>query len=147
MLNASELYEEAAHKFGDMGIKVGSPSVDLAAMLKYKDKGVDGNVKGVDYLFKKNKIETFLGTGRITAPGKVELKAVDGKTQTLETKAIVIATGSDVARLPGIAIDESVSCRRPARWNSPACRKSSSSSAPASSGSSSARCGGGSAPR
>src|SRR6204780_4877345 len=89
-----------------MGIKVGEPSVDLAAMRKYKDKGVEGNVKGVEYLFKKNKIETFLGTGRITAPGKVEVKADDGKTQTLETKNIVIATGSDVARLPGIDIDE-----------------------------------------
>ena len=89
-----------------MGIKVGKPSVDLAAMLKYKEKGVDGNVKGVDYLFKKNKIETFHGTGRIAAPGKVEVKAEDGKTQTLETKNIVIATGSDVARLNGIDIDE-----------------------------------------
>src|SRR6202166_2684608 len=106
MLNASELYEEAEHKFGDMGIKVGKPSVDLAAMLKYKEKGVEGNVKGVEYLFKKNKIETFHGAGRIMAPGKVEVKADDGKTQTLETKNIVIATGSDVARLPGIDIDE-----------------------------------------
>jgi dihydrolipoamide dehydrogenase len=106
MLHASELYEEAEHKFGDMGIKVGKPGVDLAAMLKYKDKGVEGNVKGVEYLFKKNKIETFLGTGRILAPGKVEVKADDGKAQTLETKAIVIATGSDVARLNGIDIDE-----------------------------------------
>ncbi len=106
MLNASELYEETAHKFGDMGIKVGKPSVDLAAMLKYKEKGVDGNVKGVEYLFKKNKIETFRGTGRIAAPGKVEVKATDGKTAVLETKAIVIATGSDVARLNGIDIDE-----------------------------------------
>src|SRR5580692_8647924 len=106
MLNASELYEEAGHKFGDMGIKIGKPSVDLAAMLKYKEQGVDGNVKGVAYLFKKNKIETYLGTGRIVAPGKVEVKADDGKTQTLETKNIVIATGSDVARLPGIDIDE-----------------------------------------
>jgi len=106
MLNASELYEEAGHKFGDMGIKVGEPSVDLAAMLKYKEKGVEGNVKGVEYLFKKNKIETFRGTGRIAAPGQVEVKAEDGKTQTLETKNIVIATGSDVARLNGIDIDE-----------------------------------------
>src|SRR5580698_5527709 len=106
MLNASELYEEAGHKFGDMGIKVGKPSVDLAAMLKYKEQGVDGNVKGVAYLFKKNKIETYLGTGRIVAPGKVEVKADDGKTQKLETKNIVIATGSDVTRLPGIDIDE-----------------------------------------
>src|SRR6202044_3428033 len=106
MLNASELYEEAAHKFADMGIKVGKPSVDLAAMLKYKQQGVDGNVKGVDYLFKKNKIESFIGTGKIAAPGKVEVKANDGKTQILETKNIGIATGSDVTRLNGIDIDE-----------------------------------------
>ncbi len=106
LLNASELYEEATHKFADMGIKVGKPSVDLAAMLKYKEKGVEGNVKGVDYLFKKNKIESFIGTGRITAPGKVEVRAADGKTRVLETKNIVIATGSDVTRLNGIDIDE-----------------------------------------
>src|SRR5579863_600861 len=106
MLNASELYAEAAHKFADMGIKVGKPGVDLAAMLKYKQAGVDGNVKGVEYLLKKNRIEAFIGAGRIAAPGKVEVKAADGKTQVLETKAVVIATGSDVARLNGIDIDE-----------------------------------------
>jgi dihydrolipoamide dehydrogenase len=106
MLNASELYEEAAHKFGAMGIDVGKPSVDLAAMLLYKQQGVDGNVKGVDYLFKKNKIETFRGAGRILAPGKIEVKDDGGKTQVLETKSIVIATGSDAARLNGIDIDE-----------------------------------------
>ncbi|MFY9770869.1 MAG: dihydrolipoyl dehydrogenase [Xanthobacteraceae bacterium] len=106
MLNASELYEEAAHKFADMGIKVGTPAIDLAAMLKYKQGAVDGNVKGVDYLFKKNKIETFHGTGRIVAPGKVEVKNADGKAQLLETKNIVIATGSDATRLNGIDFDE-----------------------------------------
>ncbi|MGC2075450.1 MAG: dihydrolipoyl dehydrogenase [Xanthobacteraceae bacterium] len=106
MLNASELYEEAAHKFGAMGIKVGMPSVDLATMLQYKQQGVDSNVKGVDYLFKKNKIETFHGAGRIVAPGKIEVKDDGGKTQVLETKSIVIATGSDPARLNGIDIDE-----------------------------------------
>jgi dihydrolipoamide dehydrogenase len=106
MLNASELYEEAGEKFAEMGIKVGKPSVDLAAMLKYKEKGVDGNVKGVEYLFKKNKIDTVHGTGRIAAPGKVEVTPDDGKTQVLETKNIVIATGSCVARLNGIDIDE-----------------------------------------
>jgi dihydrolipoamide dehydrogenase len=106
MLNASELYEEAAHKFGKMGIKVGTPSIDLDAMLKYKQGAVDSNVKGVDYLFRKNKIETFHGTGRIAARGKVEVKNADSKTQVLETKSIVIATGSDVARLDDIEIDE-----------------------------------------
>ncbi len=106
MLHASELYEEAGHSFAQMGIKIGKPSVDLPALLKYKDGNVESNVKGIDFLFKKNKIEPFLGTGRIAAPGKVEVKAGDAKMQTLETKAIVIATGSDVARLSGIDIDE-----------------------------------------
>ena len=92
--------------FEQMGIKVGKPSVDLAAMLKYKDKGVDGNVKGVEYLLKKNKIDAFHGSARIVAAGKVEVKAADGKTQTLDAKNIVIATGSDVVRLKGIDIDE-----------------------------------------
>jgi dihydrolipoamide dehydrogenase len=106
MLHASELYEEAGHGFAQMGIKVSKPSVDLPALLKYKEQNVESNVKGVDFLFKKNKIEAFRGAGRIVAPGKVEVKDADGKTQTLETKNIVIATGSDVARLNGIDIDE-----------------------------------------
>ena len=106
LLHASELFEEAGHQFASMGIKVGKPALDLAAMMKFKDEGVDGNVKGVAYLFKKNKIDSVQGVGRIVAPGKVEVKAADGKTETLEAKAIVIATGSDVARLKGIEIDE-----------------------------------------
>jgi dihydrolipoamide dehydrogenase len=106
MLHASELYEEAGDTFSKMGIKVGKPSMDLPVLHKYRLQNVESNVKGVDFLFKKNKIEAFHGTGRIVAPGKVEVKAEDGKTQTLETKAIVIATGSDVARLNGIDIDE-----------------------------------------
>jgi dihydrolipoamide dehydrogenase len=106
MLNASELYEEAEHKFAGMGIKVGTPAIDLAAMLKYKQGAVDSNVKGVDYLFKKNKIETFHGAGRVAGRGKVEVKNADGKAQVLETKNIVIATGSDAARLNGIDFDE-----------------------------------------
>jgi dihydrolipoamide dehydrogenase len=105
MLHASELYEETAQLFPKMGIMVGQPKLDLAAMMKFKDEGVDGNVKGVAFLFKKNKIDTFQGIGRVVAPGKVEVKA-DSKSETLETKAIVIATGSDVARLRGIDIDE-----------------------------------------
>ena len=106
LLHASELYEEAGGSFAKMGIKVGKPSVDLAVMLGYKEQNVESNVNGVAFLFKKNKIETFHGAGRIAAPGQVEVKTADGKTQMLETKSIVIATGSDVARLPGIDIDE-----------------------------------------
>ncbi len=106
MLHASELYEAAEDNFDKMGIKVGTPSMDLPALHKYRLANVDANVKGVAFLFKKNKIDTFQGLGRIAAPGKVEVKGGDGKTQLLETKNIVIATGSDVARLNGIDIDE-----------------------------------------
>jgi len=106
LLHASELFEEAGHTFGKMGIGVSPPRLDLKAMMAFKDQGVDGNVKGVDFLLKKNKVDTFHGAGRITASGKVEVKGADNKTQTLETKSIVIATGSDVARLKGIDIDE-----------------------------------------
>src|SRR6187455_1183240 len=105
LLHASEMFEEAGHSFAKMGIGVGTPKLDLAALMKFKDEGVDGNVKGVEFLLKKNKIDAVRGTGRIAGPGKVEVKAPDGKTQTLETKNIVIATGSDVARLKGVDID------------------------------------------
>ncbi len=105
LLHASELYEEAGHAFAKMGIKVGAPALDLPAMMRFKQEGVDGNVKGVAFLFKKNKIDSFQGIGRIAAPGKIEVAGA-GSVQTIETKAIVIATGSDVARLKGIEIDE-----------------------------------------
>jgi dihydrolipoamide dehydrogenase len=106
MLHASHLFEDAGHAFATMGIGVSKPKLDLAQMMKFKDEGVEGNVKGVDFLFKKNKVESFRGKGRIVAPGKVEVGAGNGKAQTIEAKAIVIATGSDVAKLPGIDIDE-----------------------------------------
>ena len=106
LLHASELFEQAGHSFGKMGIGVSAPKLDLKAMMAFKDEGVDGNVKGVEFLLKKNKIDTFIGTGRIAAVGKIEVKAADGKVQVLDTKSIVIATGSDVAKLKGIDIDE-----------------------------------------
>jgi dihydrolipoamide dehydrogenase len=106
MLHASELFEEAAHRFARMGIGVGTPKLDLAAMLRFKDEGVDGNVKGVEFLLRKNKVDAYRGVGRIVAPGRVEVHAEGAAPQLLESKAIVIATGSDVARLRGIEIDE-----------------------------------------
>ena len=106
LLQASERYEEVTHMLPKMGIGVGKPKLDLATMMKFKSDGVDGNVKGVGFLFKKNKIDTYEGTGRVLGAGKVEVKGNDGKTQTLETKNIVIATGSEVAKLKGVEIDE-----------------------------------------
>ncbi len=106
LLQASERFEEVTHMLPKMGVGVGKPKLDLPTMMKFKSDGVDGNVKGVSFLFKKNKIETFQGTGRIVGTGKVEVKGADGKTQTLETTNIVIATGSDVTKLKGVDIDE-----------------------------------------
>ncbi len=106
LLHASEAFEEAGHAFAGMGIKVSKPELDLAKMHAYKDEGIKGNVDGIVFLFKKNKIEPYHGTARIVAPGKVEVTSESGEKQELETKSIVIATGSDVARLPGVEIDE-----------------------------------------
>ncbi len=106
LLHASELYDEAGHLFERMGIRVGKPRLDLPGMMKFKDEGVEGNVKGVAFLFKKNKIETFQGLGRVARSGAVAVTGAGGKTETLDGRAIVIATGSDVARLQGIEIDE-----------------------------------------
>ena len=105
LLHASELYEEAGHGFAAMGIEV-APKLNLAKMLAFKDEGVKGNVDGVAYLLKKNKIEHFHGAGRVVGSGKLEVTFINGEKKTLEAKAIVIASGSDVARLPGITIDE-----------------------------------------
>jgi dihydrolipoamide dehydrogenase len=106
LLYASEMFEEAGHSFAKMGVSVSAPKLDLPSMMNFKQQGIDGNVKGVEFLMKKNKIDVISGKGKITGTGKVEVTGGDGKTQMVETKNIVIATGSDVAKLNGIEIDE-----------------------------------------
>lgn len=106
LLHASEMFHEAGHVFAKLGVKVGAPELDLPAMMGHKDTTVRSNVQGIDFLFKKNKITVHRGTGRIAAAGKVEVTAEGGEKTVIETKTILIATGSDVAGLPGIAIDE-----------------------------------------
>ncbi len=108
LLHASEEFESARTHFADLGIDVGTPTFDLKKMMAFKQEGIEGNTKGVEFLLKKNKVDTFHGTGRIVAPGRIEVAAEDGSKQTVETKNIVIATGSDVTRLPGITIDEKI---------------------------------------
>src|SRR4051812_12266824 len=105
LLHASERFHEAQSDFAKLGIKA-KVELDLPAMMAQKSKVVGELTKGVEFLLKKNKSEAIVGEARITAPGKVEVKLKDGSTRTLETKHIVIATGSDVAPLPGVIIDE-----------------------------------------
>jgi dihydrolipoamide dehydrogenase len=105
LLHSSELYGEAGHSFARMGIGV-SPTLDLKQMMVFKQEAIDGNTKGVDFLFRKNKITAHRGTARILGPGKVEVKPDEGDAQILDARTIVIATGSDSAKLKGIDIDE-----------------------------------------
>jgi dihydrolipoamide dehydrogenase len=109
LLHASEVFEEANHGLEALGVVLGGkPKLDHGALMKHKDDVVAANVNGVGFLLKKNKIDAFTGLGTIIAPGKVEVTAEDGSKQTLETRNIVIATGSDVAQLPGVEIDENI---------------------------------------
>jgi dihydrolipoamide dehydrogenase len=106
LLYASEMFEEAGHGLAKLGVKVGTPELDLPGMMAHKDATVKSNVDGVAFLFKKNKIDFIHGAARIAAPGKVEVTAADGAKQAVDAKAIAIATGSDSTPLPGVAIDE-----------------------------------------
>lgn len=106
LLQSSELYEETTHALADHGIKVGKVDFDLAAMMARKDAVVNSNTSGVEFLFKKNKITWVKGTGKLAGNGRVNVALTDGGEQVLAAKNILIATGSDVTRLPGIEIDE-----------------------------------------
>ncbi|MEE7474874.1 dihydrolipoyl dehydrogenase [Methylobacterium hispanicum] len=108
LLHASEAFDEANHHFADLGIEVSGVKLDLKKMMSFKSEGVAGNTKGVEFLLKKNKVDTYQGTGRIAGAGRVEVVSEDGGNRMLETKNIVIATGSDVAKLRGVEIDEQV---------------------------------------
>ena len=110
LLHASEMFAEAGHSFAALGVEVGKPKLNLKAMLAHKDKTVEANVSGVAFLFKKNKIDSFRGVGKVVGAGKVAVTGADGKVEELEAANIVIATGSDVAGIPGVdvAFDEKV---------------------------------------
>jgi dihydrolipoyl dehydrogenase len=106
LLHASEAYEDVSSHYGDLGIIASGVKLDLAKMMAGKRETVDGLTKGIAFLFKKNKVDHIAGTGRIVAAGQVEVTDAQGKSSTLETKNIVIATGSEVTPLPGVVIDE-----------------------------------------
>ena len=110
LLHASEMFHTAGHGLEELGVKVDKPKLDLKAMMAHKDATVKSNVDGISFLFKKNKIDSYMGHGSILEAGKVSVKGEDGKEQVIEAKNIVIATGSDVAGIPGvdIEIDEKV---------------------------------------
>ena len=101
MLASSEKYHEASHGFKDIGIDVGTPKLDLKQMMAFKDSVVEANTKGIEFLFKKNKVDWLKGAGVVEGKGAVKV----GK-ESYKAKHIIIATGSDVVSLPNIEIDE-----------------------------------------
>ncbi|RWP37334.1 dihydrolipoyl dehydrogenase [Mesorhizobium sp.] len=105
LLHASEIFAEAGHSFDTLGVEIGAPKLNLEKMMAHKDATVASNVNGVAFLFKKNKIDSFRGTGKVLSAGKVSVTGEDGKVEEIETGNIVIATGSDVAGIPGVKVD------------------------------------------
>ena len=106
LLQSSEKFAEAGHALAEHGVKVGDVSLDLDAMMGRKDKVVTTLTRGVEFLFRKNKIEWLKGKGRITAPGRIAITGPDGAMQEVEANSIIIATGSQSTPLPGISVDE-----------------------------------------
>lgn len=105
LLHASEVFAEAGHSFGQLGVEIDAPKLNLEKMMAHRAATVASNVNGVAFLFKKNKIDSFHGTGRVVAAGKVSVTGEDGKVEEIEARNIVIATGSDVAGIPGVQVD------------------------------------------
>ncbi|TPJ52019.1 dihydrolipoyl dehydrogenase [Mesorhizobium sp. B2-7-1] len=105
LLYASEMFAEAGHAFDTLGVEIPAPKLNLKKMMAHKDTTVASNVNGVAFLFKKNKIDSFRGTGKVVGAGKVSVTGEDGKVEEIETRNIVIATGSDVAGIPGVKVD------------------------------------------
>ncbi len=106
LLHASELYEAARKEFPKFGITA-TPGYDLPAMMAQKQQAVAQLTKGIEYLFRKNKVEGVIGRAQIAAPGKVTVQTKDGMRE-LQSGHIVIATGSEVTPLPGVTIDEKI---------------------------------------
>ncbi len=110
LLHASEMFAEAEHALPTLGVDVGKPKLNLEKMMAHKDATVKSNVDGVAFLMKKNKIDVFTGTGKVLGEGHVAIIDDKGDTVEVQTTNIVIATGSDVADIPGVdlTIDEKV---------------------------------------
>ncbi len=106
LLQSSHHFLSAREEFGSHGIKMGEISLDLETMMGRKNKVVDDLTKGIEFLFKKNNVDYIIGVGKITATDTIEVSSLEGQKGVLKTKNIVVATGSDVAPLPGIKIDE-----------------------------------------
>jgi dihydrolipoamide dehydrogenase len=105
LLHASEIFAEAGHTFEQLGVDTGKPKLNLKQMMAHKDATVAANVNGVAFLFKKNKIDALRGTGKVLAAGKVSVTGEDGQVEEIEAKNIIIATGSDVADIPGVKLE------------------------------------------
>ena len=108
LLHSSELFKKANSEFKSLGINTGNVSIDISKMMQHKKKSVDTLTKGVEFLFKKNKVNYFKGHGSFLDTNSIEIKLNDGTKKSIKGKNIVVATGSSILSLPNINIDEKV---------------------------------------
>ena len=108
LLHSAEMYHKANTEFDKIGISTGGLSLDVSKMMQHKLKTVDGLTKGIEFLFKKNKVTYYKGHGSFDSENTVNIKKLDGSDDQIKGKHIIIATGSSVSNLPNIKIDEKI---------------------------------------
>lgn len=108
LLNSTHKFVEAKHDFKEFGVITGEVKIDFPVLMKYKDKAVKGLTSGIEFLFKKNKVDYIKGTGKFSSQNEIDVDINGGGVEKIKAKNIIIATGSEPSPLPGnvIPIDE-----------------------------------------
>ena len=106
LLNATHKFYEAKHEFKDFGIVASNLSIDYQQLMKQKEKAVGGLTSGIEFLFKKNKVDYSKGTGKFISRSEIEVDLLAGGTETIKAKNVIIATGSEPTPIPSIPVDE-----------------------------------------
>ena len=106
LLNATHKFHEAQHEFKELGILASGVAIDYPQLMKQKEKAVTGLTSGIEFLFKKNKVDYLKGTGKFASSTEIDVDLLSGGQEKLKAKNIIIATGSEPRPLPGIPCDE-----------------------------------------
>ncbi len=125
LLYASEMFEEAGHSFAKMGVTVSAPKLDLPTMMNFKQQGIDGNVKGVDFLMKKNRIDVIAAKAKFSAPARSKSPAVMAKPRPSRPRTSSLPPAPTSQNSRASRSTRRASCRPPARCRSRRCRKNS----------------------
>lgn len=106
LLNATHKFYEAKHDFKEFGIVAKDVSIDYEQLMRQKDKAVGGLTSGIEFLFKKNKVDYAKGTGKFSSKSEIEVDLLAGGSEKIKAKNVIIATGSEPTPIPTIPVDE-----------------------------------------